>query len=120
MRTLVFAFLTALAAFALTGPAVGQQTPSPAPIGTDAPNPSTVVHIKNYAYGPATVTIAVGKSVAWVNDDAVSHTVTARDASFDSGNLDQNANYTHTFTKAGTYAYYCAYHTYMKGTVVVK
>jgi len=117
MRSLVFAFVAALA---LTGTALGQQTPSPAPIGTNAPNPSTVVYIKNYKYSPATVTITVGTSVAWVNQDATSHTVTATDASFDSGNLDQNANYTHTFTKAGTYAYYCAYHSYMKATVIVK
>ena len=117
MRTLVFAFLTVLA---LSGTALGQQTPSPGPIPTNAANPSVIVHIKNYAYAPSSVTVKLGQSVVWINDDAVAHTATAVNATFDSGNIDTNATFTHTFTKAGTYAYYCAYHTYMKGTVVVK
>ena len=120
MRTLAIAILTGLL---LTGAAVAQtpsQTPSPAPIPTDAPGPSAVVHIKNFAFVPATVTVKVGQSVAWVEDDDVPHTVTAVDVSFDSGNLDKNGGFTHTFKKAGTYPYLCTYHSYMKGTVIVK
>jgi plastocyanin len=79
-----------------------------------------VVHIKNFAYDAATVTIKPGDTVQFVNDDSTPHTVTATDKSFDSGNMDQNAKWSHTFKDPGTYAYICTYHTYMKGTVVVK
>ena len=120
MRTFVIAFCAALA---LTGAAVAQApstTPSPDAVPTNAAGPSAIVHIKNYTYTPSPVTIKVGQSVAWIDDDQNAHTVTAVDASFDSGNIDNGGTYTHTFIKAGTYAYYCTYHTYMKGTVIVK
>jgi plastocyanin len=81
----------------------------------------TVVHIKNFAYAPAAVTVTTGTVIRFVNDDPVAHTVTATGANaFDSGNMDQNGAWTHTFDKAGTYQYLCTYHTYMKAQVVVK
>jgi plastocyanin len=112
MRTLI---LSLIAAFALTGLAVAQASaPSPAPA------PATVVHIKDFAFAPADVTIKAGDTVRFVQDDETAHTVTAADKSFDSGNLDRHATWSHTFATAGTYAYMCSYHTYMKGTVIVK
>jgi plastocyanin len=79
-----------------------------------------VVHTKNFAYIPPSVTIKVGETVQFVNDDATQHTVTASDKSFDSGNMNQNATWSHVFAKAGTYPYICTYHPYMKGTIVVR
>ncbi|HTV74166.1 MAG TPA: plastocyanin/azurin family copper-binding protein, partial [Candidatus Acidoferrales bacterium] len=63
--------------------------------------------------------IHVGDAVTIVNDDEIAHTVTANDKSFDSGNLDQHQSWTHTFTKAGTYTYYCTYHPFMNAKIVV-
>jgi plastocyanin len=124
MRTLV---LTLAAAFALGGAATAQTygpSPDPSPAATAAPStvpsPAAVVHMRDFAYAPATVTVAAGQGVQFVQDDATPHTVTASDKSFDSGNLDQHATWSHTFAKPGTYAYICAYHPNMKGTVVVK
>jgi plastocyanin len=90
-------------------------TPFPSPM----PSPLSIIHIKNFAYVPDTVTIPPGALVKFVEDDETPHTVTASDGSFDSGNLNQKQTWTHVFAKAGTYAYYCAYHTYMKGKVIV-
>jgi plastocyanin len=87
---------------------------------TAPPASIVVVHIKNFAFVPASVTIKPGDSVQFINDDSTAHTATAADKSFDSGNLDQNAKWTHVFKTAGTFAYICTYHPYMKGTVVVK
>jgi plastocyanin len=86
---------------------------------TAAPSSTTVVHIRNFAFVPASVTVKVGDTVQFVNEDSTPHTATSSDKSFDSGNLDQNAKWSYTFKKAGTYAYICTYHPYMKGTVVV-
>jgi plastocyanin len=110
--------LACAAAAALVGllrlSAVADSTP------TAAPATATVVHIKNFAYVPPTITVKAGDTVSFVNDDSTPHTVTASDKSFDSGNMDQNATWKYTYAKAGTYAYICTYHPYMKGTVVVK
>ena len=79
-----------------------------------------MIHIKNFAFAPDTVTIHPGQTVSWVQDDDAAHTVTASDKSFDSGNLDQKATYKRTFAKEGTYAYVCAYHPTMLAKVIVK
>ena len=57
--------------------------------------------------------------MTWVNDDGSKHTVTADNASFDSGTLNAGATFVHTFTAAGTYAYGCDFHGNMRGTVIV-
>ena len=120
MRTL----LTLAAAFALATGIATAQSPSPSTSPSTSPSPkatpAVVVHIKNFAYAKENVEIVAGQSVQWVQDDETSHTVTASDKSFDSGNLDQHKTYTHVFAKPGAYAYICTYHPYMKGTVVVK
>jgi plastocyanin len=74
-------------------------------------------------YQPATITVVVGinNTVTWINQDGTTHTVTATDDSFDSGNLVAGATWSHTFATPGTYTYYCTYHqAWMKGTVIVK
>jgi len=81
--------------------------------------PVITVHIKDYAFGPKTANVRVGDTVAFVNDDDESHTVTATDGTFDSRALTEKAQFSYTFTKAGTYGYYCKIHTQMKGTLVV-
>ena len=126
MRRLVLSFAVAVALG--TGVALAQYTevptpvPAPATAATPAPQPSPVstIHIKNFAFAPDTVTIHPGSTVRFVEDDETPHTVTATDHSFDSGNLNQKDSWKHTFAKEGTYTYFCTYHTYMKGTVVVK
>lgn len=83
-----------------------------------APSTPTVT-IKNFAYVPPRITVTAGTVVRFVNNDGEAHTVTAADRSFDSEGLDTGEAWTHRFTKAGTYAYFCELHPYMKGTVVV-
>ncbi|HEV7179695.1 MAG TPA: cupredoxin family copper-binding protein [Candidatus Baltobacteraceae bacterium] len=79
----------------------------------------TVVHMKNDAFIPAQVSISAGDTVLFVNDDDDAHTVTATDNSYDSRGLDSHQSWSHPFTKAGTYHYFCELHPFMKGTVVV-
>lgn len=95
---------------------LGAALPAPA---ADAPKP-TIVHIKNFAYVPASVTVPSGATITFVNDDDEPHTVTATNKSFDSEGLDTHASWNHRFAKAGTFNYFCEMHPYMKGTVIVK
>jgi plastocyanin len=94
--------------------------PSAVPSASASASAAAVVDTKNFAYAPATITIHPGQTVTFKNSDTIAHTVTAADKSFDSGNMDQGATWSHIFAKAGTYAYVCAYHSYMTGTVIVK
>jgi plastocyanin len=82
--------------------------------------PNVSVNTKNFAYAPADLTVSPGTTVVFKNSDTVAHTVTASDKSFDSGDMPQNATWSHIFAKAGTYTYVCAYHSYMQGTITVK
>lgn len=85
-----------------------------------APAPVATVHVKNFAFSPATLTVKAGDTVVFVNDDDDAHTVTSTGGTFDSKGLDTNGSWEYTFKKPGKYAYFCALHPYMKGTIVVK
>ena len=77
--------------------------------------------IQNYKFSPAALTVAVGDTVKWTNMDTAPHTVTVTSGpvKFNSGNLAKGESFSYTFTKAGTYAYYCAVHPDMTAKVTV-
>lgn len=78
------------------------------------------VKIDNFSFTPATVTVPVGTQVTWTNRDDIPHNVVTEDASIRSKVLDTDDKFSFTFTKPGTYPYFCSIHPKMKGTVVVK
>ena len=88
-----------------------------------ADTPAADVSALDDVFAPGIVRIQPGQAVEWTNDGATAHTVTADDGSWDSGNLDPGATYTHTFDTAGVYPYSSRYHGSprqgMTGTVVV-
>jgi plastocyanin len=93
----------------------------PAPQAFAASQPAAPsVAIDNFSFNPATITVPAGTTVTWVNHDDVPHTVTANDKAFTSKAMDTDDRFTHQFTQPGTYPYFCAVHTHMTGTVIVK
>ena len=97
----------------------GGTGPTPNPPGT------TDVSMVNTTFQPKDVTIKVGDSVKWTNNDARPHTSTSGtngvpDGKWNSGTLQPGATYTHKFTAAGTYPYYCTFHYLMGMTGSVK
>jgi plastocyanin len=76
--------------------------------------------ITGLAYVPSRIEITAGTTVRWTNNDPLIHTVTATDGSFGSPQFGLDATWRYTFTKPGTYTYYCSLHPNMKATVVVK
>ncbi|WP_425838740.1 cupredoxin domain-containing protein [Streptomyces fractus] len=80
------------------------------------------VLMSNYKFGPGTLTIPVGDSVTWVNQDTAPHDVktTSGPAAIHSPMLDKGGTWTYTFTKAGSYGYVCTVHPGMTGGIVVK
>jgi plastocyanin len=77
------------------------------------------VEIAGFAFAPDASDVKVGDSVKWTNQDGATHTVTADDGAFDSGNLAGGKSFSFTFEEAGTFAYHCNIHQSMTGTVVV-
>ncbi len=71
-------------------------------------------------YSVNTLTVPVGTTVTWTNDDTVIHTVTAADGSFDSGFLDPGATWSYTFDTPGEFEYLCTPHPWMRAKVVVE
>lgn len=96
-------------------------TVAPTTAPTTAPTSGgNSVAISNFAFSPATLTVAVGTKVTWTNNDSVAHTVTADNGAFGSQSVDSGSTFSFTFTKAGTYTYHCAIHPYMTATITVQ
>ena len=87
-----------------------------------AENPAVgaAVKIDNFSFGPADVKIPVGTTVTWTNRDDVPHVVASDAKLFKSKPLDTDDHFSFTFTKPGTYVYYCAIHPKMTAKVVVQ
>src|SRR6266566_4620977 len=81
---------------------------------------TSAVNIQNSAFAPPTTTIQVGDTVTWTNRDAFSHTSTSDTGTWDTGVITAGASHSFTFTSAGTFAYHCAIHAFMHGTIVVQ
>jgi plastocyanin len=83
---------------------------------------TTEVKIDNFTFGPAALTVAVGTTVTWTNKDDIPHTVVSTDdpKAFKSKVLDTDEKFSFTFSKAGTYPYFCSIHPKMTGKVVVQ
>jgi amicyanin len=114
----------AMAAFALLAAggvaAVAVTAAAPPPAAARAPAAGVVVHISNFTFNAPTVTVPLGSTVTWVNDDDIPHTVVATNRSFKSKPLDTDDRFSFTFTTPGSYDYFCSLHPHMTGKVVVK
>ncbi len=77
----------------------------------------TVVMKDNY-FSPKTITIPKGTRIRWVNRGEVPHTTTSTRGLWDR-TLAPGETYTRTFKRAGTFRYYCVFHSGMTGKIIV-
>jgi len=79
------------------------------------------VDAMGYQFTPASLSIAVGDTVTWTNHDTAPHNIVVTDGpeKFTSPTLQTGQTFSHTFTQAGTYSYYCSIHPDMKATLTV-
>ena len=82
-------------------------------------NSSAAVSIGSSAYSNPSLQVTSGTNVTWKNNDNTTHTVTADDSSFDSGEIQPGASFSHRFSSVGTFAYHDKLHTTLTGVVVV-
>jgi len=101
-------------------PSAFAQTVS-APVGSGVPGCEDT----DECFIPSTITVDVGATVTWSNDDTAAHTVTSGsaadgpDGNFDSSLFMAGTTFEATFDTAGTYPYFCMVHPWMVGTVIV-
>ena len=79
----------------------------------------TSVSIINFTFSPATMHAKVGDKITWTNHDQSTHTSTAVQGEWDTGDIAPGAAATITLTKAGTFQYRCSIHQYITGTLEV-
>lgn len=81
---------------------------------------SVKIVIENFAYHPASVTVTAGTKITFTDEDDVEHTATSNaEGVFETGTLEQGKSASFTLSKPGTYAYHCAFHAFMHGTITV-
>jgi alcohol dehydrogenase (cytochrome c) len=113
-------------AFSLNGSPNGRLQPFAAPpppatqVGFAGPSlPTSAVTVVDYAFGQSDITVPAGSTVTWTNTGATTHTATALDQTWDTGDIAPGASAAYEFDTPGTYVYSCAPHPYMLGRVVV-
>lgn len=110
---------------ACTGGYNAPSAPSTGP--TAAPAGSTTVNISSgastqtsTAFGQNPLTVAVGTTISWLNDDHTTHTSSADGSQWTSGNIPPGGRFNFTLASAGRYTYHCQIHPNMVGTIVVQ
>ena len=114
----------AAAAPSLAPSPAAQPSPSLSPVTAAGPEVRIVEPAfrppQEWSYAPDQLSVKVATTVVWTNTGAVAHTVTADNGtSFDSGSIEPKAGFRLTPTTAGTFAYHCTFHPWMKGTLTV-
>ncbi|MBI5879859.1 MAG: cupredoxin domain-containing protein [Chloroflexi bacterium] len=77
------------------------------------------VSIASFAFSPSVITVPVGTTVVWTNNDPFTHTATSDAAIWDSGQIGPGQVFSMTFNAVGDFPYHCNIHILMHGTVVV-
>ena len=87
-------------------------------------------------YDPPYISIIIGDTITWQNNDREGHTVTSGEGSgrfgwmrddfgtsddlFDSGRFMPGETWSYKFDQSGTFPYYCTIHPWMEGIVIVE
>lgn len=78
------------------------------------------VSIANFAFVPQEVTIVRGDAVTWSNDDGSPHAIAFKDGSAGAESLLPGETFVRVFLQPGSYEYFCAFHNFMIGRVIVR
>ncbi len=115
-------FLTILAIIFVAN-SISVYAETPITMTVDASSPDCADN--GTCYSPSEFTTLAGSEVTWLNDSGVIHTVTSGtpgdgpDGKFDSSIIMTGDSFSHTFTEAGNFQYFCSIHPWMTGTVIV-
>ena len=77
------------------------------------------IRIVDDRFRHGTITVDRGTVVKWRNTGQNTHTTTSDTGIWDSGNLSPGQTFRRRFRRTGTFAYHCAIHSTMHGTITV-
>jgi len=98
----------------------GPDTTPDSTVTTAVSNEVLDVSIENFLFDPADLTVAVGETIRWTNNESgIPHDTTADDGLWESPLLQPGDDFEFTFAEPGTYTYFCAIHPNMKATITV-
>lgn len=91
------------------------------PAQGSASSAASTVTIKLFQFQPGRIQVKAGSTVTWTNDDEIFHTVTldGKEKSFDAPLDGKGKSFSFTFSKPGTYSYFCDRHEHMRGEIEV-
>lgn len=122
-----FALMLVLIGFSAACGSSSPSSPSSPSDGGNNGNNGTPVSIVNgastlttTAYAPNPISVAVGGTVTWTNNDTTAHTSTSNNGAWSSGTIAPGGKFSTTFSTAGTFQYHCTIHPNMVGTVNVQ
>lgn len=117
-------FAIMIAVLFIAGGCGGSKNPTNSNNNNPPPVHSAHFHnvvIQNFAFSPASLSVAAGDTVNWTNNDSVTHTVTSDTGTeLQSPGINQNGTYQHVFQSTGVFAYHCTIHTTMHGSVTAQ
>jgi plastocyanin len=125
-----------IAAAGLAGCSADAETPATAPTPTASAPAGPVINLSSLMFHPSTTTVKMGTTITWRNDEPITHTVTSGrfegvdkttglrssqdpDGTFNAKLSGKGKTFSFTFTKPGTYTYYCDIHQGMNATITV-
>ncbi len=103
-----------------------EEPQEPVTVEVSMPSGAAIQQIGQIYYDPQDITVSVGTTVNWINDDETIHTVTSGTPDegpspmFDSGIIDAGNSFSYTFQDSGTFDYYCIVHPWMIGSVTAE
>ena len=112
--------ITTVSAFAVCAVVLSSCSSSVTQIARGASLPSVAVESVDNSFEPQTVSVAVGQSVTWTNTGRNRHDIHMKKGPTDFG-VDQDSfvpltgTYTYSFSKPGSFVYYCSIHGTAKG-----
>ncbi len=117
-RLIAVAVVVAIVVIAAVAILAMQNSP---PGGTNNSGTGNSVEIKDFAFNPGTLTVPLGTTVTWTNNDTAPHTVTFDNGPFaNSTTLALGQTYSVTFDQAGTFNYHCSIHPSMVAKIIVQ
>jgi plastocyanin len=118
VATAVLCFAVVAIVGSWAGDASGMRAGGAAGEGAAAPVVH-VVEIREFRFVPASLAVAEGDTIRWVNRDPVPHTATASDSTWDSGRIASEQSWSFVVGRGMSGEYVCAYHPTMTGVIHV-
>jgi plastocyanin len=103
-----------------TSSQANSSAPAPSPAAAGPAVRTAKVDVKSFKFNPGVIAVKKGGRITWTNSDSTAHTATADARSFDTQSINPGKSKSVSFTTAGTFAYHCDFHPFMKAMVVVR